>query len=709
MTRQPGLRLWQKFSLLLAVSILILAGGISIVTWYSLNAVTESISIEGKTILANQAEAFLRQRARISAELLDAELDRASGTASYGAAAWSRLLTRPKPDAQRLDALLKDLIHRSDTAIGAYAIAPTGDRWSYGDGREDTIAAPASAPSPALGSDAGQGQGDVFWSVVQSRGGSLGPGPSIDAVARTSADLAGTGYVGLEISLARLTTKLSTDAPVGSGYTFLIDQDRRLLAAPPQGRTELARPDQLADSTPITLADTGNPALDYVLHNMALGGAGLAKITIKGESKYVAYHPVARLGWSVGIVISVPLAVSASQQLVDRMTDSRLRALTEMLFWGFGLLLLSMTIGILMNRRLAAPIAALTEATRHIAAGNFARRIEVASHDEIGDLAHDFNAMTARLQILVSSLEQRVQERLEAEQKLQQLNSQLESRVAGRTHELEVANRALLQANIEAERASRAKSDFLANMSHELRTPLNAVIGYSEALLLGHFGTLSPQHHEYLAIIKDSGALLLSLINDILDLAKVEAGKFDLRPDLVDLRSVIDATLRLVAERAGRRGLLLQCSIADDLPAIKADPRAIQQVLLNVVTNAIKFTAHGGSVSLTAASQGDDWISLRVTDTGIGMRAADLARVFEPFVQAENIYGRSHEGSGLGLPLSKSLVELHGGRLTVESELHKGTTVTILLPRDLDQFNGRQADGNQVGRVTSDQPQGAER
>jgi signal transduction histidine kinase len=231
----------------------------------------------------------------------------------------------------------------------------------------------------------------------------------------------------------------------------------------------------------------------------------------------------------------------------------------------------------------------------------------------------------------------------------------------------------------ELEIAGRHKSEFLASMSHELRTPLNAVIGFSDVLLDRLFGDLNPKQEEYLEDIRGSGRHLLDLLNDILDLSKVEAGKMRLELARTSLREALEHGIAMVSERAGREGQSLHLAIEHGVDVVEADPLRLKQVILNLLTNAVKFTPSGGRIQARAVRVADE-IHISVQDSGIGIAESDQARIFEAFHQGGRAASASAEGTGLGLTLSKRIVELHGGRLWVTSRVGHGSTFTFSIP-----------------------------
>jgi signal transduction histidine kinase len=332
------------------------------------------------------------------------------------------------------------------------------------------------------------------------------------------------------------------------------------------------------------------------------------------------------------------LAATTRAQTDALITQNRRSfASSRNLFVGVGTasILLALLLGLVISWSLIRPIQRTEERLAEIAAGDFSRHVEVPNRDELGSLATNLNRMNDELRRLYGELES----------------------------------------------ASRHKSEFLANMSHELRTPLNAIIGFSELLQQQSFGELNEQQLGYVDDVLESGRHLLSLINDVLDLSKVEAGKMELDVSDVSLREVLESGITMHAERAARDGLELGLSLDPSEITIRGDERRLRQVVFNLVSNAVKFTPAGGRVDVLARMN-DGAVDIRVTDTGPGIAAQDQGVIFEEFGQAPGDAGARHEGTGLGLPLSRKIVELHGGRLWAESAQGAGSTFRFTLPAE---------------------------
>ncbi len=311
------------------------------------------------------------------------------------------------------------------------------------------------------------------------------------------------------------------------------------------------------------------------------------------------------------------------------------------------------------------------------------RNTQVPRYDQEGHL------------IAYDGLVEEITGRKEMEQQLKEYSEHLEEMVGKRTKELEDANNELHllnkeldlrraeaeEAKLSAEAATRAKSDFLANMSHELRTPLNSIIGFAEIIQDRLFGEINEKQQEYVVYIHSSGKHLLNLINDILDLSKVESGKMELELCGFPLTDILNASMAMLKEKAMKHDIKLGIEIEPDADmTIEADERKLKQIMFNLLSNAVKFTPDGGSVIVQVRKVPPDFIEISVTDTGIGIAPENIQKLFKEFSQIESPYTKQYEGTGLGLALTERLVELHGGKIWVESEFGKGSKFTFTIP-----------------------------
>jgi signal transduction histidine kinase len=365
-----------------------------------------------------------------------------------------------------------------------------------------------------------------------------------------------------------------------------------------------------------------------------------------------------------GYVYRIDKFVSSLEKEYKR--KMRKRDISRLYFIGF-LAMVSMFILIYVRNLIILPTIRLSDAAKEIAAGNFDARVENKTNDEIGELSKSFNYMTQTLKSLIDGLKER-------------------------TVELEFARDM-------AEAATRAKSEFLANISHELRTPLNAIIGFSDVMQIGLGGELTDKQKEYIRTIQKSGDHLLGIINDILDLSAVEAGKMELSYSDVDVNALINESLFFIMEKAMRHGIKVTTDVGENIGTIEADEKRLKQVLVNLLSNAVKFTLDRGSISVSARRVDSSWlmtnidelsamsyernrdfVEISVADTGIGIKPEDTDRLFKPFQQLESPYKKRYEGTGLGLALCKRIVKLHGGDIWAESEYGKGSRFAFKMP-----------------------------
>lgn len=428
---------------------------------------------------------------------------------------------------------------------------------------------------------------------------------------------------------------------------------------------------------------TGGQQSQQLVSTVELGERYYGTVPVDMERHYVVSDPIYNSSGQVIGALSVGLPPSG---FVTFRRNTQLLILV--------CALLSLLVGILIarfiSRRLAIPIIALEQDVMRLASAHGRQELQLAAaqiqpanpslyshevmtlHNSLRTLAASLVNLTSETETYLEQLEGDKTELEAMTEELQEAKAELEKKVEARTREIE-------QVVLELRRANAMKSQFLATMSHELRTPLNSIIGFSEMLVDQLVGPVNLKQHEYLGHILSSARHLLQLISDILDLSRIEQGRMSLEIQEVLLQELVESIRAKVAPQATAAGLTLQVENDPAVPSIEADPTRIKEVLFNLLSNAIKFTPPGGRIWLRLKAAGAEAL-LEVEDTGIGMRPEEQQDVFDEFVQGESAYHRRFEGVGLGLPLSKKLVEMHQGRIELQSELGKGTCVRVYLP-----------------------------
>ena len=335
-------------------------------------------------------------------------------------------------------------------------------------------------------------------------------------------------------------------------------------------------------------------------------------------------------------------AAMQQESLRESIDRSLASSAKELSFYTLVMVVAVIAIAIWMASFLTSRVTSMITGIQAFRRGDLSARLEVKSKDELGQLSAAFNHMADRLKQVIEEND---------------------------------------AARHRAEQSDRAKSEFLANMSHELRTPLNAILGFSDVMRRETIGELgNPVYREYADDIHHSGKHLLDIINDILDLSRIAAGKGELNEERMSLAETLNATLRMMRERAEEGNLTLTSDIDENLPAMMGDPRRIKQVMINLLSNAVKFTPDNGAVTVKATTDENGGLVVSVIDTGIGLSPSAIPTALKPFGQVDASLGRKFEGTGLGLPLSKAFMEMHGGKLRLESVPGQGTTVRLTFP-----------------------------
>lgn len=443
------------------------------------------------------------------------------------------------------------------------------------------------------------------------------------------------GVVGTDITLVNLTSYITSVGSVDGGEMILVDQNGTILATRDSSWLFGNVSDLLGDQAPAFLSTKEGV------------------LVVNGS--YLMYYTSPELGWKIGTFIPF----STIEQEIN---DSIIRILLVVLI---ALILLSAITIAALHYTVIRPLSRLTEVSRKIAeTGDLDQVIDAGGAGEIGSLARSFREMVEKIQV-------GEEERMQALSELEAYRDHLEELVAARTRELAAAKEA-------AESADRLKSSFLATMSHELRTPLNSIIGFTGILQQELAGPLNDEQKKQLGMVAGSAAHLLALINDVLDLSKIEAGQLVVASEPFDIRPLLDRAISTIRPLAEAKHLALVTEIAPDLPLVRADKRRVEQVLLNLLSNAVKFTEHGQI--RVAGNRDGDKVTISVTDTGIGITPEDQEKLFKPFTQVQTGLTREYEGTGLGLSISEKLVTMMGGTIRVKSEPGRGSTFSFTVP-----------------------------
>ena len=444
--------------------------------------------------------------------------------------------------------------------------------------------------------------------------------------------LPGFGVIVANVDLGSIVDAIDGAKIGAAGYAYAVDAQGELIAHPDANL--VLRHTSFVDLPQVRAAMADPPEPSTIGRDL------------DGREVLSANRRVDPPGWWVFVEEPTSVAFAPIQSAIWR------TALLLVIFLG-----VAVVTSILLARNLARPIESIQLAAAKIGSGALDQRIDVLSRDELGALAEEFNQMAARLEASYAGLEDQVEQR---------------------TRELAGALAELDQKSRELEAASHHKSAFLANMSHELRTPLNAISGFSQVLRKQLIGEVNEKQAEYLDDILASSRHLLSLIDDVLDLAKVEAGQIQLEVLPFSLREALERGVVIVREHATREGVQVSLASESGVDMVVGDERRITQVVFNLLSNAVKFAPTGGTVDVATARVNGE-VRVSVSDSGPGIAPADQARIFEEFQQGA-AGKEQREGTGLGLALSKRLVELHGGRIWVDSELGKGSTFVFTLP-----------------------------
>lgn len=471
------------------------------------------------------------------------------------------------------------------------------------------------------------------------------------------------GVAGIDLVLNDMIDVLKrTRAPMGpqtltsAGFGFLMRADGRLIAFPDEALARFGlpgeRPDAPGDVLTLDLDTSDIPAvrrLDDSLRDIAM--PAIRRVTIGGRDYLVGLDRMATTGWVVANVVpasAVLAPVTAARNQVDSDIDAMAWQLASV---GVGALALCIVVLLLVsNRVLVVPLNRLADGARRVAEGDMTVRMADSRRDELGEVTRAFDHMTATLGADMHSLEERVE---------------------ARTAELR-------DARDRAAAADAAKTRFLSTMNHELRSPLNAILGYADLIRNQSMGKRPDLDVQYAQTIRESGQHLLDMVEDVLAVTKLEHGTYTIAPDWLDVPEVVRRCARMVQPQADAHGVVVRTVFAESLPLLHADERALRQMLLNLLSNALKFAGESGAVTVTVEWRADRRLALGVRDTGPGIAPADRARILQPFEQGQD--QARGTGTGLGLSITYRLIALHGGDLEIDSTPGAGSTLSLVFP-----------------------------
>ncbi|WP_394841848.1 ATP-binding protein [Pendulispora brunnea] len=689
------LLLRHKILILVAGSIIALTVGTMLTTWRTLDRTASQVEDEGKTILSRLTEQFLESVVRQNVQTLDEHLSQVKSTAGYAGSFLSDHIDRGPMEAPFIEGFLLTLQRGVGRGISIYVISNSGDIWFRLDREEriDKMRAVAVV-SEQLGAVSlfDQRSGETVWGPVHASPLSSTYDLAVDAMSPIYKGGKPWGFVGVSVSLTHLIAQFNQHPPVPSSYSFLMDGEQHLLAAPPHGRVDLASPVEYKPRGVISLTQTGDPELNAALQHMALGGSSVRSVSVKGDRKYLAYYPLDSIDWRMGSVVSVSMVTGASGQLASAVEGASGRALFRTLMTTALLLAVALTVGALLTHRLVKPLREMTLATERIVGGHFDQRVSVTSTDEIGALGTMFNAMATHIKELVETLEERVEER---------------------TSELREAQRRLIDAAHKAGMAEVATSVLhnvgnvltsvtvaAATVSDQVKTSRLAALRKLSDLLQSHSGDLAtffthdergklvPAYIEKLAAqfgveqssIQSGLATLDKNIDHIRHIIAMQQNyaRGTKLAEAVSLVELIDDAVRINSAGLERHEVRLVREFTE-VHKVTVERHKVLQILVNLVSNAkyalSESTAFPKLVTIRLDQPDSEKVRIVVADNGVGISEDNMGRIFQ--------YGFTTRISGHGFGLHSSAIAAQemGGSLSVQSDgPGKGATFTLELP-----------------------------